>query len=74
MTEHSCNMDRIMLLLKLEQDFWLKVFQIFISGWEILTYVLFVTVFSEVKIENISDKLLHLHFFPPFLNTRTYDP
>lgn len=68
MTEHSCNMDRIMLLLKLEQDFWLKVFQIFISVWEILTYVLFVTVFSEVKIENISDKLLLLHLFPQHQN------
>lgn len=52
-----------MLLLKLEQDFWLKVLQIFISVWEILTYVLFVTVFSEVKIENISDKLLLFAFF-----------
>lgn len=64
MTEHICSIDRVMLL-KLEQNFWLNVFQTFISGGEMLIYVLLVPVLNEVKMENIPGRLV-LFFFPYF--------
>ena len=56
-----------MVFLKTQEDFWLKVSQIFI-------YILIVTVFSKVEIDNILYTILFMHLFvSPILNTRTSD-
>ena len=57
-----------MVFLKTQEDFWLKVSQIFV-------YILIVTVFSKVEIDNILYTILFMRLFvSPILNTRTSDP